>query len=48
MKRVKGFSHSTSLPLCIAAMEISACQWGGVAMATASMSWRSSTRRKSV
>ena len=30
------------------AMEMRACQWGGVAMATTSMSLRSRTRRKSV
>jgi len=48
MQWVMGFSQITSLPASAAAMEIRACQCGGVAMATTSMSLRSSTRRKSV
>ncbi len=45
--RVMGFSHQTSLPASAAATEMSACQWGGVAMWTMSMSGRASTSRKS-
>ena len=47
MVRLMGFSHQTSLPASTAAAEMSACQWGGVAMWTTSMSGLSSTSRKS-
>ena len=42
-----GFSTYTCLPACSAMMVMSACQWFGVAMMTASMSLSSRTRRKS-
>ena len=45
--RVIGFSHQMSLPASAAAMEISACQWGGVAIWMTSMSLRAMTSRKS-
>jgi hypothetical protein len=43
-----GFSHWTSLPPWIAMTLISVCQWSGVEIMTASMSWRASTSRKSL
>ena len=39
--RVIGFSHSTSFPACIAMIEITACQCGGVAITTTSSSFKS-------
>jgi hypothetical protein len=43
-----GFSTYTSLPACAARIPISECVWFGVAIDMASMSSRSSSRRKSV
>jgi hypothetical protein len=42
---VIGFSQYTFLPASMASIEILPCQWSGVAIRTASMSFRSSSRR---
>jgi hypothetical protein len=47
MLRVLGFSQYTSLPARAAIIEAVACQFGPVAISTASMSSRSSSSRKS-
>ena len=43
-----GFSQSTHLPACAAAIAISLCRWFGTQMSTASMSARAIRRRQSV
>ena len=43
-----GFSHSTCLPACRAAVAISTCMSPGVQMSIRSMSGRSTSRRQSV
>ena len=47
MVRLIGFSHQMSLPALAAAIAISACQCGGVAMWMMSMSSRAISSRKS-